>query len=162
MIPKAWYSMIEVRLILPRRPCCIPRSNRRMATLGDGWKVICQSTSTKKPIVTHNFDFHRNLSKCNPRDKNTIEHEYCYRIAGGKRTILSWTRQTRTPVRWAGNEYRFSIAQFWYHRYLLKPRNTRLSSICQYQSWGVIGVYIPLDLAIQWSDGASQICYDGS
>jgi len=36
MIPKAWYSKIELRLILARRPCCIPRSKRRITTLGEG------------------------------------------------------------------------------------------------------------------------------
>ena len=37
MIPNAWYSMIDVRLIRPRSPCCIPRLKRTIATLGDGY-----------------------------------------------------------------------------------------------------------------------------
>ena len=36
MIPNAWYSFTALRLIRPRRPCCIPRLKRTTATLGDG------------------------------------------------------------------------------------------------------------------------------
>ena len=36
IIPKAWYSMIVERDIRAMRPCCIPLSNRRIATFGDG------------------------------------------------------------------------------------------------------------------------------
>lgn len=36
MIPKAWYSIIEEREMRARSPCCMPRSKRRIATLGDG------------------------------------------------------------------------------------------------------------------------------
>ena len=49
MMPKAWYSMIDVRLIRPKRPCCMPRLKRRTATLGDG---ISTSTATSRR-VTH-------------------------------------------------------------------------------------------------------------
>ena len=37
MMPKAWYSRIEEREMRARRPCCIPRSKRRTATLGEGY-----------------------------------------------------------------------------------------------------------------------------
>ena len=43
MIPNAWYSIIELRLILARRPCCMPRSKRRMATFGDGYASVNES-----------------------------------------------------------------------------------------------------------------------
>lgn len=36
MIPNAWYSVTGPRDILANNPCCIPRSNRKMATLDDG------------------------------------------------------------------------------------------------------------------------------
>lgn len=35
-MPKAWYSIIDDRDIREMRPCCMPRSKRRIATLGDG------------------------------------------------------------------------------------------------------------------------------
>jgi len=40
--PKAWYSITAERLMRPRRPCCIPRSKRTMATFGDGcfWYLV--------------------------------------------------------------------------------------------------------------------------
>jgi len=38
MIPKAWYSIIDERLIRPSNPCCIPRLKRMMATFGEGWR----------------------------------------------------------------------------------------------------------------------------
>jgi hypothetical protein len=37
-IPNAWYSMIDERLIRPRRPCCIPRLKRIIATFDEGWR----------------------------------------------------------------------------------------------------------------------------
>lgn len=42
MIPKAWYSLTALLLIRANRPCCIPRSKRRTATLLDGCKHTYQ------------------------------------------------------------------------------------------------------------------------
>ena len=36
MMPKAWYSLTALLLIRANRPCCIPRSKRKTATLLDG------------------------------------------------------------------------------------------------------------------------------
>lgn len=41
--------MMEVRLILPRRPCCMPRSNLRIATLGDGCPGHTVSVASYQP-----------------------------------------------------------------------------------------------------------------
>jgi hypothetical protein len=46
MMPKAWYSSIDVRLIRPSRPCCMPRLKRRTATFGDGCAQAPISTSS--------------------------------------------------------------------------------------------------------------------
>ncbi len=45
MIPKAWYSMMEEREIRASRPCCIPRSNLRIATLGEGYVIVRSCTT---------------------------------------------------------------------------------------------------------------------
>lgn len=44
MIPKAWYSMIDDREMRAKRPCCIPRSKRTMATFGDGCGSVIKVT----------------------------------------------------------------------------------------------------------------------
>jgi len=36
IIPNKWYSLTGPRDILANKPCCIPRSNRKIATLDDG------------------------------------------------------------------------------------------------------------------------------
>lgn len=36
IIPNAWYSMTDALEILASNPCCIPRSNRRITTFGEG------------------------------------------------------------------------------------------------------------------------------
>jgi hypothetical protein len=70
MIPKAWYSIIDDRLIRPSNPCCIPRLNRMMATFGEGcshstyyfWYHQIEEWST-----AHQFNIHWHLSHETPR-----------------------------------------------------------------------------------------------
>lgn len=72
-IPKAWYSMIEDRDIRVRRPCCMPRSKRKIATFGDG----CGGRGAlhdcaRLPLAkgTHHFDINSHLSHGEPWDEN--------------------------------------------------------------------------------------------
>lgn len=76
MIPKAWYSMIELRLILAERPCCIPRSKRSTATLGEGWTVIKQTNKCSTERGANNFNFHFDLTSTSPWDQDAIELEW--------------------------------------------------------------------------------------
>jgi hypothetical protein len=45
--------------------------------------------SIKELDLTHNFNFNRDLAKCKPRDKNTVEHEQNHQAVEGKFTISS-------------------------------------------------------------------------
>lgn len=83
MIPNAWYSIIEERDIRARRPCCIPRSKRRMATFGDGCSggveedrgTVSRTRARREPGLdqdegTHHFDVHFDLSHGEPWDED--------------------------------------------------------------------------------------------
>ena len=66
MIPKAWYSITEERETRASRPCCMPRSNLRMATLGDGCGIMSSLGSTNTIDGTHDFDINCDFPHSKP------------------------------------------------------------------------------------------------
>ena len=58
-----------------RSPCCMPRSKRRTATLGDGYACFSvNSIRTAHPTCTHNFDVDFNFAHRKPRNENEDCH----------------------------------------------------------------------------------------
>lgn len=81
MIPNAWYSMIEERDIRAMRPCCMPRSNRKIATFGDGCRERREAESDPENrgampdlcTSTHHLDINLDLSHGEPWDQDAGE-----------------------------------------------------------------------------------------
>lgn len=61
----------EPRDILAKRPCCIPRLNRRMTTLEDGWTESDRNLDANDIEWTYNLDVHLHFSDGQPWDNNT-------------------------------------------------------------------------------------------
>lgn len=59
-----------------RRPCCIPRSKRSIATLGDGCScgVSAADSHPNKIAATHDLDLHSDFAHEEPREKDEDGH----------------------------------------------------------------------------------------
>lgn len=102
-IPNAWYSMIDDREIRARRPCCIPRSRRTIATFGEGCRS-CQlrrdgSGTPRHGACTHNLNVAGDLPHCEPGDQDaaddmsSVTHACATRRAGTHRMVMPKANQ---------------------------------------------------------------------
>ena len=57
-----------------RRPCCIPRSNRRIATFGDGYWTMRDGRRLDTSI-THHFNIHWDFTDREPRNEDARKRQ---------------------------------------------------------------------------------------
>jgi len=67
--------MIELRLILANKPCCMPLSKRMIATFGDGCTFFVSDLTSIQSGVTHNLDIDLNFAYCEPWNENTVNED---------------------------------------------------------------------------------------
>lgn len=67
-------SMIDERLIRANRPCCIPRSNRRTATFGEGYDFLIRINSLSNKDIAYNFDVDLDFADSEPGNKYEDGH----------------------------------------------------------------------------------------